>query len=107
MAKGTTSKVTPSPKITSSTPSLLDCVEEIKEKGKTKGGFGTFVKSLHGDAKMAFEALMSQLGETNALVDEHEYRIEELEGFARDDAEKIAELEEALVETQNLKVLIE
>src|SRR5664279_4452493 len=102
MAKGTTSKVTPSPKITSSTPSLLDCVEEIKEKDKTNGGFATFMKSLHGDAKMAFEALMSQLGEANALVDEHEDRIEELEGFARDDAKKIAEL----VEAQNLKVSI-
>jgi chromosome segregation ATPase len=67
------------------------------------GGFAIFVKSLRGDAKLAFESLKLQLGEANGLIDEHEERIEEIEGFARDDAEKIAELEEALLEEKNLK----
>ena len=62
-----------------------------------------FVKSLRGEVKIAFEALMFQLGEANALLEENEERIEELEGFARDHADKIAELEDALMEEQNLK----
>ena len=107
MAKGSNLKVTPTLKLhISSTPSLLDCVEEINEMDMTQGGFAIFVRSLQGDAKMAFESLMRQLGEANSLVDEHEERIFELEGFARDDAEKISELEEVLVEKEELKETI-
>ena len=36
-----------------------------------------------------FEALMFQLGESQALVEEKEDKIVELEGYARDHADKI------------------
>ena len=50
---------------------------------------------------------MTQLGKAYGLIDEHEERIFELEGFARDDSNRIAELEEPLHNTLCLKDSIE
>ena len=79
MAKGIPSKVTsPLNLAISSTPSLLDCVEEVKEKNTTQGGLTNIVRTLDGETKMVCEAFMSQLGEANGLINEHEERILEL-----------------------------
>ena len=51
------------------------------------------MRSFEGDHKIAFDALMTQLGEANGLIDEHDDKILELEGFARDYSLKIANLE--------------
>lgn len=95
MAKGTTPKVI-SPLIPSNmcSPSLLDCVENLEDKNAIR--LSKLMKSFEGEHKIAFDALMSQLGNANRTIDEHEDKIIELEGFARDDANRIAELEEAL-----------
>ena len=46
-------------------------------------------------------------GEANGLIDEQDDKILELESFARDDSLRIADLEEALEESQCYKELIE
>ena len=61
------------------------------------------MRSFEGDHKIAFDAFMTQLGKVNHLIEEHEERICELESFARDDANRIAELEEALDNSLCLK----
>ena len=58
-----------------STPSLLDCVEEVKEKYTTQGALANLVRTLDGESKIVFEALMSQLGEANGHIDEFEERV--------------------------------
>ena len=91
MAKGTSPKVTPSLKpLISSTPSLLDWVEELEHK--IANNLSKLMRSFECEHKIAFDALMTQLGKANGLIDEHEERILELESFARDDATRIAEL---------------
>ena len=65
------------------------------------------MRSLEGENKIAFDAFMTQLGNSYGLIEEHEERICELEGFARDDANRIGELEEALDNTLCLKNSIE
>jgi len=95
MAKGTSPKVISSliPS-NSNPPSLLDCVEDLETKNAIK--LSNLMKSFEGEHKIAFDALMSQLGKAYSIIDEHEDRIIELEGFAREDAMRKAELEEAL-----------
>ena len=108
MAKGVLPKVTSLPKHSiTSTPSLLDCVENIEDNNAHQGHLSNLMKSFEGDHKIAFDALMTQLGEANDLIDEQDDRILELEGFARDDSLRIADLEEALDETQCYKQMIE
>ena len=70
MAKGIPPKVTSSPKlVSSSTPSLLDCVEKIEDKNANQVHLSKLMKSFEGDHKITFDALMTQLGEANRLID--------------------------------------
>ena len=106
MAKGTSPKVTHSPiPSISSTPSLLNCVENLEDKNANN--LSNIMRSLESENKIAFDAFMTQLGKAYGLIEEHEERICELEGFARDDANRIAELEEALDNSLCLKDAIE
>ena len=108
MAKGVPPKVTSTPKIAiSSTPSLLDCVEKVEDKNANQVHLSNLMKSFEGYHKIAFDALMNQLDEANGLIDEQDDKILELESFARDDSLRIADLEEALEESQCYKKLIE
>ena len=93
MTKGIPPKVTSSAKLTITyTQSLLDCVEKIEDKNANQVHLSNLMRSFKGDHKIAFDALMSQLGEANGLIDEHEERIIELEGFAHDDSLRIDDL---------------
>ena len=75
---------------------LYNCVEKIEDKNANQVHLSNLMRSFEGDHKIAFDALMTQLGEVNGLIDEHDERIIELEGFSRDGALRIADLEEAL-----------
>ena len=108
MAKGVPPKVTSTSKIAiSSTPSLIDCVDRVKDKNANQAHLSNLMKSFEGGHKVEFDALMNQLGEANGLIDEQDDKILELESFARDDSLRIADLEEALEESQCFKDLIE
>ena len=79
MAKGVPPKVTSSPKhAITSTPSLLDCVEKIEDNNANQVHLSKLMKSFEGDHKIAFDALMTQLGEANGVIDEQEDKILEL-----------------------------
>ena len=91
----------------SSTPSLIDCVDRVEDKNANQAHLSNLMKSFEGDHKVAFDALMNQLGEANGLIDEQDDKILELESFSRDDSLRIADLEEALEESQCYKKMIE
>jgi len=106
MAKET--KVNSPPKITiSSKPSLLDCVEDVGKNEEKEDTITLFINKLQGPTKKMVEALMYQYGEAKHLLEEKENRIYELEGHARDHADKIGELEEQLVEEQVFREQLE
>ena len=108
MAKGVLPNVISSPKhAIISTPSLIVCVEKIEDNNAHQSHLSNLMRSFEGDHKIAFDGLMTQLGEANGLIYEQDDRILELEGVARDDSLRIADLEEALEETQCYKEMIE
>ena len=51
-----------------------------------------FISNLQGDTKKHFEALLSQLGEAQDLLEEKEDTIFEMEGHEREAANEIATL---------------
>ena len=70
MAKGVPPKVTSTSKIAiSSTPSLIDCVDRVEDKNANQAHLSNLMKSFEGDHKVAFDALMNQLGEANGIID--------------------------------------
>ena len=71
----------------SSNPYLMNCIEEIDDKEE--------------EIKV-FEYLFFQLGECNALLEQREETITELEKHARDHADKITDLEDDLDEEQSI-----
>jgi len=84
----------------------LDCVEDVGDD-EDEDDCTIFMKKLRGETKEIFESLLFQLGEAKALLEEKEDTIIELEGHARDHADKIAELEDDLVEEQILRESLE
>ena len=65
----------------------MNCIEEIDDKEE--------------EIKV-FEYLFFQLGECNALLEQREKTITELENHARDHADKIIDLEDDLDEEQSI-----
>ena len=59
-------------------------------KIQNQARISNLMRSFEGNNKIAFDALMTQLGEANDLIDEHEEKIIELESLARDDSNRIA-----------------
>ena len=62
---------------------------------------------MEGPTKMHVEYFMNQLGATHELVDEKEATIVEMLGHAREAADEIASLSQALEEEQTLRVNLE
>ena len=55
-----------------------------------------FLETMEGSTKVHVEAFMNQLGATHELVDEKEATIVEMLGHAREAADEIASLSQAL-----------
>ena len=96
MAK--TTSVTPLSKpFTPTNPSLLDCVEENEEpKVQEENEFELFVYKLKGEAKRHFVALLEQLGEAHAHIEQVDESINEFQGHSHDYADEIGELSHSL-----------
>ena len=66
-----------------------------------------FMSTLHGEVKLRFEILLDQCNEAIQLNEKHDERIYELEGHAREYADEIATLTQALEEEHDLRLAIE
>src|SRR6266699_680389 len=84
--------------------SLVDCVELCDEHVDE---LDMFMSTLHGEVKMRFEILLDQCNEAIQLNEKHDERIYELEGHAREYADEIATLTQALEEEHDLRLAIE
>src|SRR4051812_12586295 len=107
MAK--TTSVTPLSKpFTPTNPSLLDCVEENEDpKVQEENEFELFMSKLKGEAKRHFVALLEQLGEAHAYIEQLDESITELQGHSRDYADEIGELSQSLEEERELKLSLD
>ena len=66
-------KVTPNIKTTiTTTPSLLDCVDDSEVVKVDENEFDKFLNKLKGETKKYFVALLEELGEANDIVESHE-----------------------------------
>ncbi|KAI5010890.1 hypothetical protein ZWY2020_013027 [Hordeum vulgare] len=107
MAKGI-NKVTPSIKTTLTTsPSLLDDVDNSKVAKLDENEFDKFLCNIKGETKRHFVALLEQLGEANDLVETHEDTISKMQEHSRDYTDEIAELFIALEEECGLRLALE
>ena len=107
MAKGI-DQVTPIIKTTITTsPSLLDCVDNSEEVELDGNEFDKFLCKIKGESKKHFVSLLEQLGEANDLIETHEDTISKLEGHIRDYVDEIAELSIALEEECGLRLALE
>ena len=80
--------------------SSLKVKQEIVDMSK-------FLETMEGSTKVHVEAFMNQLGATHELVDEKEVIITEMLGHAREAADEIASLSQALEEEQTLREKLE
>ena len=69
-------------------------------------GLDAFLSNMQGETKKHFEALLSQLGEAQDLLEEKEDTIFEMEGHEREAANEIASLSQALEEEQSKRVVL-
>src|SRR5664279_2038088 len=102
MAKASSVTSSTSKSIASTSPSLLDCVEKV-EPNK----LDLWLAKLKGESKINVDALIEQLDEANALVEEKEEIIMTLEGHSRDYANEIGELANALEKEQSRRAFLE
>ena len=103
MAKASLVNSSPScstPSNSSYDASSLKAKQEIVELSE-------FLKKMEGSTKVHVEAFMNQLGATHELVDEKEATISEMLGHAREAADEIASLSQALEEEQTLRENLE
>jgi len=111
MAKGIT-KVTSNAKTSniktsiSSTPSLLDCVDENEEAKEGENEFDKFLCKLKGESKKHFVALLEQLGEANDTIESQEEYLEEMRGHSHDYADEIEDLSIAPEEERGLHLTL-
>ncbi|KAI4980967.1 hypothetical protein ZWY2020_021452 [Hordeum vulgare] len=107
MAKGI-NKVTPIIKTTLTTsPSLLDCVDNSEVVELDENEFDKFLCKIKGETKKHFVSLLEQLGEANDLIETHEDTISKFQEHSRDYADEIAELSIALEEECGLRLALE
>ena len=62
---------------------------------------------MQGETKVHVEALMSQLGEAQALLEEKESKITELQGHSREYVDEICTLSQDLEKEQELRMTLE
>ncbi|KAI4993705.1 hypothetical protein ZWY2020_008018 [Hordeum vulgare] len=107
MAKGTNQVTSIIKTNITSTPSLLNCVEDSDVGELNEHDLDKFLCTIKGETKKHFVALLEQLGEATDLIESHEETISELHGHSRDYADEIAELSSTLEEERTLRLALE
>ena len=69
--------------------------------------FDSFLSNLQGETKVRFEALLTRLGEVQALYEEKESQVFELQGHSRGYADEICSLSQELEKEQELRMTLE
>jgi hypothetical protein len=80
----------------------MDCVDDNEHNE-----MDIFMSTLHEETKVHFEILLDQCNEALQLNEKNEECIFELEGHARDYADKIATLNQSLEEERDLRMALE
>ena len=96
-----TSVTTPSPKsIASTSPSLLDCVDNVENESQVTNDLDAWLAKLKGVTKLNVDALIKQLDEKEEIIDTLESQSDEF-------ANEIASLSKALEEEQTRRSALE
>ncbi|KAI5014830.1 hypothetical protein ZWY2020_056220 [Hordeum vulgare] len=88
-------------------PSLLNCVDDSDVVELDEHDLDKFLCTIKGQPKKHFLALLEQLGEANDLIESHEETISELQGHSHDYADEIVELSIALEKERTLRLALE
>ena len=106
MAKATAVTPSSSKPLSSPSPSLLNDMESLTVN-KEVVAFDSFLSNMHGETKVHVEALLDRLGEVQALLEEKENKVIELQGHSRDYADEICSLSQELEKEQELHMTLE